>query len=96
VGWVARQLNTGFCALASVALTGDAGDVVQVATWQPELPLLSEIAWKLGWSTPDYHRYAEFRVRLNDIVGMAAVKELIQDTIHDAVRRPLRPSRRPF
>ena len=62
-------------------------DHEDIAQWKPELPMIRDLDWKLGWADSDRDRYADFRVKLNDIVGMAPVKELIEDTIHDAVGR---------
>jgi SpoVK/Ycf46/Vps4 family AAA+-type ATPase len=62
-------------------------DHEDVLSWTPQLPMTRDLDWKLGWADLDRGRYADFRVKLNDIVGMEPVMELIVDTIHDAVGR---------
>ena len=62
-------------------------DDEELLDWTPQLPMTRDLDWKLGWADGDRDRYAEFRVKLNGIVGLQPVMELIVDTIHDAVGR---------
>ena len=41
-------------------------DHEDIAQWKPELPMIRDLDWKLGWADSDRDRYADFRVKLND------------------------------
>ena len=69
-------------------------DHEDILAWTPQLPFTRDLDWKLEWTKESSQvqescrdRYADFKVKLNDIVGMECVMELIIDTIHDAVGR---------